>query len=477
MTRVLIYARVSTEEQTRHDYSSLDMQEDAARKHVAHMAAVAGVPAPPIAVYREEGVSGKTLNRPALKQVQAEIERGGVSAVVVYKLDRLTRSLHHFLDLDAQFQAHGTGIVSVREQLDTTTPMGRALRSLLLIFAELERETIVQRVRDKHTALMEAGRYTGGAAPYGFTGQRGAGLTLDPEQVKVIVRIFDEYGRQGLSTVDIARRLNAEGVPSPRSGAWQARAIRRIVGAPHYRGIQIYGPRVGAWPYEPFVPPELVEAAVRRLENTRHTRGRNKVLWEWQGVLSCSGCGWRLSRNTTRKTLSDGTVKIYEQYRCSYQHSAQEQGRAPCNIHWVVPRHTAALTEALLAAVSGSQPAPAAEPDPSVARRLAEIEERRRRARIAFLDPSVGFLTEAQYRTVMRECDQEEEALTPPAVSVPSGLTLLDAWPGLSTQERNTAIRLLADRADVYVGRVEIVTRPTGWLNWPPKIVVPLLGP
>lgn len=475
MSRVIIYARVSTEEQTRPGYNSLDMQEDTARKHVSHMAEVAGVPCPEVSLYREEGASGKSLERPLLKLLRAEVERGGVSAVVVYKLDRLTRSLHDFLNLDAEFQRHGTGVISVREQFDTTTPMGRALRSLLLIFAELERETIVQRVKDKHTALLETGRYAGGSRPYGYRSEKGKGLTIVPEQAAVVRRIFDAYTREGLTTMAIARALNTEAVPTARGGDWTSETIRGILQAPHHRGLQVFGDRVVPWPYEPIVAPATAEAAHARLESNRKRKGRNAVQWEWRGVLVCPSCGWAYTRYTDNKVQGKARKMYhYIRYQCSRKSKCSERAEPPCPTPTLRARELDGMTALLLEAVRNSQPAPRPEPSPDLARRLAAITERKRRAQVAFLDQKVSFLSEDQYRAIMAECDAEEAEITPPAMLDVDGQTLAESWDELTTLERNAAIKSLVHRAVAYNDRVELELRPTGWLNWPVRLTYPL---
>jgi DNA invertase Pin-like site-specific DNA recombinase len=473
--RYLLYSRVSTHEQTRPGYGSLDAQEDVGRRHIAHLHLVAGfTDAPSIAVYREEGVSGKSLDRPALAALRADAERGN-AVIVVYKLDRLTRSLFDFLTLNAELEACGAGVVSITEQFDTTTPMGRAMLHILLVFAQMERETTGQRIRGKHDALAAAGRYIGGRRPYGYRAERGKGLVVIEEQARVIRDIFQWFGRDGETTVQIALRLNRSGVPAPRGDTWTSRRVRDILGAGHLRGVQTYGERVSEWPYPAIVEGPILAAVDRRLSDTAVTRGRNRVLWEWRGLIVCPQCGWRYTRDVSKAMLATGP-KAYTIYRCSRRRRTREEGRAPCSDPRLKDRHMESLTAAVLDAAARSQPAPLPEPPPDTGPRLAAAREKRRRAKLLFLDPAMGGMSESEYRAILAECDRLEAELQPPPSVAFLGVTIAAAWEGLSVQERNDALRLMVDRAVVYVDRVEIETRPTGWLGWPERMTVPLLG-
>jgi DNA invertase Pin-like site-specific DNA recombinase len=476
-TRFLGYARVSTDDQARGDYSSVDMQEDAIRRHAEYTARILGIAPPPLTIYRDEGHSGKSLNRPALARLRKDAETGPRGAVVVvYKLDRLTRSLHDFLNLNAELEASGAGIASITEQFDTTTPMGRAMLAILLVFAQLERETTVQRVRGKHDALVLAGRFAGGRAPLGYTASLGEGLKEDPEGQAVVTRIFRLYTADGLSTLQIAALLNAEGVPSPAGRQWSKTRVYAILGNPIYRGIQTFGERIGAWPFAPFVPLATAEAAMARLDAARSTHGRNIIVWEWRGLVVCSVCGWRYSRTTSTQARVNGPGKRYTYYRCSRTTERAERGEGACPAPILSPAHMERLTAAILKAAAKAQPAPVPPPPPDIGKRLAELQERRRRAQVAFVDPSVGFISEDQYRAILGECDREETMLCPPPPVELDGVTLRDSWPALTVTERNAALRILVDRAEVYEDRVEIITRPTGWKRWPATLTVSLLG-
>src|SRR5688572_23182381 len=118
--------------------------------------------------YDDLGQSGASLDRPALRLLLSDIERGAVDIVVVYKIDRLTRSLRDFVRLLELFERHGVGVVSITQAFDTNDTLGRLLLNILLTFAQFEREMLSDRMRDKKRAMKKRGMWTGGQAPYGY---------------------------------------------------------------------------------------------------------------------------------------------------------------------------------------------------------------------------------------------------------------------------------------------------------------------
>ncbi len=158
--RAALYARVSTQEQAEHNYS-LDLQLDKLRDYChLHGHSVAGE-------YVDPGYSGTTYRRPALGRLLRDVEAGLLDVVIVYKLDRFFRSqrfLHATLHL---LESHGVGLASVTESFDTTTPMGRAMIGMLGTFAQLERDTFMERSWDGVRKAVQDGKYTGGIVAYG----------------------------------------------------------------------------------------------------------------------------------------------------------------------------------------------------------------------------------------------------------------------------------------------------------------------
>src|SRR5262245_40021059 len=166
VVRCAIYTRKSTDEGLDRDFNSLDAQREAAESYVASQAGNGWVLA--VNRYDDGGFSGGNLERPALKRLVTDIEAGAVQRVVVYKIDRLTRSLMDFAELARTFESRDVGIVSVTQQFDTSTSYGRLTLNMLLSFAQFEREMVSDRTRDKLRAARRKGKFTGGLLLLGF---------------------------------------------------------------------------------------------------------------------------------------------------------------------------------------------------------------------------------------------------------------------------------------------------------------------
>ena len=169
--RCAVYTRKSTEEGLDSDFNTLDAQREAAEAYIASQKEQGWVCRPDR--YDDGGFSGATLERPALARLFADIEAGKVQCVVVYKVDRLSRSLLDFTRLIDLFDTHEVSFVSITQQFQTTTSMGRLTLNVLLSFAQFEREMIAERTRDKMGAARRRGKWVGGFPILGYD--------LDPE--------------------------------------------------------------------------------------------------------------------------------------------------------------------------------------------------------------------------------------------------------------------------------------------------------
>src|SRR4029078_4198443 len=164
--RCAIYTRKSTDEGLEQAFNSLDAQREACAAFVQSQRHEGWTVLP--AQYDDGGYSGGTMERPALQGLLADIEAGQVDVVVVYKVDRLTRALSDFAKLVEVFDRCGVSFVSITQQFNTTTSMGRLTLNVLLSFAQLERELIGERVRDKIAASKKKGIWMGGTVPLGY---------------------------------------------------------------------------------------------------------------------------------------------------------------------------------------------------------------------------------------------------------------------------------------------------------------------
>jgi DNA invertase Pin-like site-specific DNA recombinase len=188
--RCAIYARVSTDAGLDQDFNSLDAQYDAAQAYIRSQAHAGWTLVR--TRYDDGGFSGGSTDRPALQRLLADIKAHRINVVVVYKVDRLTRSLADFAKLVELFDQHNVSFVSVTQQFNTTTSMGRLTLNVLLSFAQFEREVTSERIRDKIGASKRKGLWVGGVVPLGYHA-RDRKITVVEEEAKTVCHIFQRY--------------------------------------------------------------------------------------------------------------------------------------------------------------------------------------------------------------------------------------------------------------------------------------------
>src|SRR5712692_9162138 len=190
--RCAVYTRVSTEHGLDQEFSSLDAQYDAASAYIKSQAHAGWTLIRPR--YDDGGYSGGSTDRPYLQKLLDDIRARKIDVIVVYKVDRLTRSLVDFAKLVELFDAHGVSFVSVTQQFNTTTSMGRLTLNVLLSFAQFEREVTGERIRDKIAASKRKGMWMGGVAPLGYEVREGkiAVVEDEAERVRLIYRRYLE---------------------------------------------------------------------------------------------------------------------------------------------------------------------------------------------------------------------------------------------------------------------------------------------
>src|SRR5580698_1458429 len=188
--RCAIYTRKSTEEGLEQDFNSLDAQREACEAYVLSQKAEGWVASREH--FDDGGFSGGTLERPALKRLLKEIEAGNVDVVVVYKIDRLSRSLMDFAKLVEVFERRSVTFVSVTQSFNTTTSMGRLTLNVLLSFAQFEREVTGERIRDKFAASKKKGMWMGGCPPLGYDIDSRK-LVVNAAEAKTVNLIFRRY--------------------------------------------------------------------------------------------------------------------------------------------------------------------------------------------------------------------------------------------------------------------------------------------
>ena len=270
--RCAIYTRKSTEHNLDLAFNSLDAQREACEAYIKSQAHEGWV------LVRERfddgGLSGASLDRPALQDLLNKVRARQIDIVVVYKVDRLTRSLADFAKLVEVFDEHDVSFVSVTQSFNTTSSMGRLTLNVLLSFAQFEREVIGERVRDKIAASKRKGIWVGGPVPLGYRSVDKK-VEIVPEEADLVRKIFDGYLRLG-SISALAASLNAEDLkPKPRrlaSGRMVAAACYRVGPLAHllknrfYIGEVAYRGEIHLGEHEPILDRALFDAVQTRLK-------------------------------------------------------------------------------------------------------------------------------------------------------------------------------------------------------------------
>src|SRR5471030_1748607 len=211
-SRCAIYTRKSTDEGLEQAFNSLDAQREACAAFILSQKHEGWTVLPTL--YDDGGVSGGTLERPALKRLLADIEAGQIDVIVVYKVDRLTRALSDFAKLGEVFDRRGVSFVSITQQFNTTTSMGRLTLNVLLSFAQFEREVTGERIRDKVAASRQKGMWMGGTIPLGYD-VRDRELVVNEAEAKTVREIFEVYVRTG-TVSEVQDDLRRRGILSKR---------------------------------------------------------------------------------------------------------------------------------------------------------------------------------------------------------------------------------------------------------------------
>src|SRR5712691_7445397 len=276
--RCAIYTRKSSEEGLEQEFNSLDAQREACEAYIKSQRHEGWQCLP--GVYDDGGISGATMERPALKRLLSDIEAGAIDAVVVYKVDRLTRSLADFAKIVEVFDAKGVSFVSVTQQFNTTTSMGRLTLNVLLSFAQFEREVTGERIRDKIAASKKKGMWMGGMVPLGYD-VKDRRLRTNPVEAELVGRIYRRYLDLGcvaklkaeLDTQDARSkvRVSAKGIKTG-GHAFSRGALYMILQNRIYRGEIAHKGQSYPGEHESLVAQDLWEAVQARLKGNCQAR-------------------------------------------------------------------------------------------------------------------------------------------------------------------------------------------------------------
>ncbi len=234
--RCAVYTRKSSEEGLEQEFNSLHAQREACESYVASQRSEGWVLVRD--QYDDGGISGGTLERPGLKRLLADIEDGLVDVVVVYKIDRLSRSLMDFTKLVEVFDRNGVTFVSVTQSFNTTTSMGRLTLNILLSFAQFEREVTAERIRDKVRASRMKGMWMGGCPPLGYV-VKDRKLVENPGDAAHVRWVFARFIEIGSGT-ELARELAARGVTTSRGHRIDKKFIYRMLNNRAYVGEAVH---------------------------------------------------------------------------------------------------------------------------------------------------------------------------------------------------------------------------------------------
>jgi site-specific DNA recombinase len=281
--RCAVYTRKSSEHGLEQDFNSLDAQREAGEAYIKSQSHEGWklVRNP----YEDGGLSGGTMERPALQRLLADIEARLIDVVVVYKVDRLTRSLADFAKLIETFEAHGVSFVSVTQQFNTTTSMGRLTLNVLLSFAQFEREVAGERIRDKFAASRRKGIWMGGNVPLGYDLQDRK-LVVNEAEAKTVRLIFERYLELGcvmalrteLERLGIRSKRRVTEAGSKRGGASFSRgALYHLLKNRVYRGEAIHRGTAHPGEHAAIIAQELWDAVVAKLAGQGVERRRERV--------------------------------------------------------------------------------------------------------------------------------------------------------------------------------------------------------
>ncbi len=298
-----LYMRVSTDRQAK-EGDSLEEQENELKKFCDYRNFQVRN------VFIERGKSGKNTNRPEYQNLIADIKAQKINAVVVKKIDRLSRSLLDFEDFMNLLQKHEIEFISLRESFDTTTALGKAMLRITLVFAQLEREQTAERIKDVMDYRASQGLYNGSAPPYGYINLDKALVPLEKEKVYLEL-IFDKFILLK-SIWQVTKLLNESKIPHRKGRLWTETTIKNILTNPIYKGYVTWNGTLYRGVHKPLISEkkfELVQGLIKRASFM--TKEKNKALL--QKILVCGICG---SNMTPSFSYNHQKIK-YFYYKCT----------------------------------------------------------------------------------------------------------------------------------------------------------------
>lgn len=336
--RCAIYTRKSSEEGLDQEFNSLDAQRESAEAFIASQKAEGWVALPER--YDDGGYSGGSMERPALDRLLRDIAAGKIDCVVVYKVDRLSRSLMDFSRIVETFENHGVSFVSVTQQFNTTHSMGRLTLNILLSFAQFEREIIGERIRDKIAAQKRKGKWAGGVPILGYDVDRSGGspkLVVNAKEAARVREIFPMYLDKGSLLPVVSELVHRNWVNKRRvtkkgnelgGRPFDKATLYMLLTNPILTGKIRHKGEIYEGEHEAIIDQGLFDEVQRQLKLNGRTGGvevRNKYGAILRGLLRCKTCGSAMTHTFSGKHRKN----FYRYYRCT---RAIKNGRHVCSV-------------------------------------------------------------------------------------------------------------------------------------------------
>jgi site-specific DNA recombinase len=315
------------------DFSSIDNQREAAEAFIASQRHEGWTAVP--ARYDDGGFSGGTMERPAIKQLLADVDAGLIDTIVVYKLDRLSRSLVDFGRIHEFLEKRGVALVSVTESINTKSPHGRMMVNVLLSFAQYERELIGERTHDKLAAARRRGKFVGGHPVLGFDlDPKGGQLLVNESEAEMVREIFGLFleKRSLIGVVDelnrrawTLKRWNTKDGKLYGGGRFDKASLRRLLTNYAYIGKVNFEGTVYDGEHQAILSPRVFREVQHILDGNRSNGGavhRNRHGALLRGLVACASCNRAMTHTSARRGS-----KVYRYYVCQ---RAQKEGRASC---------------------------------------------------------------------------------------------------------------------------------------------------
>jgi len=331
--RCAIYTRKSTEEGLEQEFNSLDAQREAAQAFIQSQRREGWIALPEL--YDDGGFTGANMDRPALTRLLQAVEAGTLDCVVVYKVDRLSRSLLDFTRMLSVFEKHQVSFVAVTQQFNTSTSLGRLTLNILLSFAQFERELIGERTRDKMAAARRKGKWVGGCPVLGYDVDPGGGRLVvneaEAERVRAIFALFEENRSTRLTLAEIERRgwrlksWTRQTGQFRSGGPFALNSLRRLLTNILYTGAIRHKGQMYPGEHAAILAPgtrERVQSLIAHPAALAHGKTRNKHLALLNGLLYCESCAARMVYSYSGKN-----DRQYPYYVCL---NAQRKGWAAC---------------------------------------------------------------------------------------------------------------------------------------------------